>query len=393
MSSEATARPIYLDYQATTPTDARVVEAMLPFLKEKFGNPHSVHHFYGREAEEAVETARAQVAALIGAEPREIVFTSGATESNNLAIKGAARFAKERKDHVATLTSEHKCVLECVRRLESEGFRTTILPVESDGLVDLGRLEAALDEKTVLVSIMAANNEIGVLQPVAEIGRLCRERGVLFHSDAAQAVGKVPLDVNAMTIDLLSISGHKFYGPMGIGALYVRRRPRVRLIPEMDGGGQERGFRSGTVPAPLAVGLGEACRIAREEMEGEARRLTEYRESFFQRVSGALEGVVLNGHRGSRLPGNLNLSFRGVDAERLIDALPQLAVSTGSACTSAEVEPSYVLSALGMEAARSRSALRIGFGRQTTPEEVSRAAELIVAAVRRLREEGPRAAE
>jgi cysteine desulfurase len=362
MSSEATARPIYLDYQATTPTDARVVEAMLPFLKEKFGNPHSVHHFYGREAEEAVETARAQVAALIGAEPREIVFTSGATESNNLAIKGAARFAKERKDHVVTLTSEHKCVLECVRRLESEGFRTTILPVESDGLVDLGRLDAALDEKTVLVSIMAANNEIGVLQPVAEIGRLCRERGVLFHSDAAQAVGKVPLDVNAMTIDLLSISGHKFYGPMGIGALYVR-------------------------------GLGEACRIAREEMEGEARRLTEYRESFFQRVSGALEGVVLNGHRGSRLPGNLNLSFRGVDAERLIDALPQLAVSTGSACTSAEVEPSYVLSALGMEAARSRSALRIGFGRQTTPEEVSRAAELIVAAVRRLREEGPRAAE
>ncbi len=393
MSSESAARPIYMDYQATTPTDARVVEAMLPFLKEKFGNPHSVHHFYGREAEAAVETARAHIAALIGAEPREIVFTSGATESNNLAIKGAARFAKERKDHVVTLASEHKCVLECVRRLEREGFRVTILPVERDGLVDLGRLEAALDEKTVLVSIMAANNEIGVLQPLEEIGRLCRERGVLFHSDAAQAVAKVPLDVGTMTIDLLSISGHKLYGPMGIGALYVRRRPRVRLIAEMDGGGQERGFRSGTVPAPLAVGLGEACRIAQVEMEEEARRLSEFRESFFQRVSGALEGVELNGHRGSRLPGNLNLSFRGVEAERLIGALPELALSTGSACTSAEVEPSYVLSALGMEEARARSALRIGFGRQTTAEEVGHAAELIVAAVRRLREEDTRAAQ
>ncbi len=393
MSSESAARPIYLDYQATTPTDARVVEAMLPFLKEKFGNPHSVHHFYGREAEAAVETARAHIAALIGAEPREIVFTSGATESNNLAIKGAARFAKERKDHVVTLASEHKCVLECVRRLEREGFRVTILPVERDGLVDLGRLEAALDEKTVLVSIMAANNEIGVLQPLEEIGRLCRERGVLFHSDAAQAVAKVPLDVGTMTIDLLSISGHKLYGPKGIGALYVRRRPRVRLIAEMDGGGQERGFRSGTVPAPLAVGLGEACRIAQVEMEEEARRLSEFRESFFQRVSGALEGVELNGHRGSRLPGNLNLSFRGVEAERLIGALPELALSTGSACTSAEVEPSYVLSALGMEEARARSALRIGFGRQTTAEEVGHAAELIVAAVRRLREEDTRAAQ
>jgi cysteine desulfurase len=382
-----------MDYQATTPTDARVVEAMLPFLKEKFGNPHSVHHFYGREAEAAVETARAHIAALIGAEPREIVFTSGATESNNLAIKGAARFAKERKDHVVTLASEHKCVLECVRRLEREGFRVTILPVERDGLVDLGCLEAALDEKTVLVSIMAANNEIGVLQPLEEIGRLCRERGVLFHSDAAQAVAKVPLDVGTMTIDLLSISGHKLYGPMGIGALYVRRRPRVRLIAEMDGGGQERGFRSGTVPAPLAVGLGEACRIAQVEMEEEARRLSEFRESFFQRVSGALEGVELNGHRGSRLPGNLNLSFRGVEAERLIGALPELALSTGSACTSADVEPSYVLSALGMEEARARSALRIGFGRQTTAEEVGHAAELIVAAVRRLREEDTRAAQ
>jgi cysteine desulfurase len=393
MKPEPTARPIYLDYQATTPTDARVVEVMLPFLHEKFGNPHSVDHLYGHEAGAAVETARDHVAALIGAEPREIVFTSGATESNNLAIKGTARFAKERKDHVVTVASEHKCVLECVRRLEREGFRATVVPIEGDGLVDLRRLEAALDEKTVLVSVMAANNEIGVLQPVAEIGRLCRERGVLFHSDAAQAVGKVPLDVNAMTIDLLSISGHKLYGPMGIGALYVRRRPRVRLIPEMDGGGQERGFRSGTVPAPLAVGMGEACRIALEEMESEAKRLTEFRESFFQRVSGALDGVELNGHRGLRLPGNLNLSFRGIDAERLVAALPQIAVSTGSACTSAAVEPSYVLSALGLAEDRARSGLRFGFGRQTTAKEVGRAAELVVAAVRRLREEDARAAE
>jgi cysteine desulfurase len=394
--SGTTARPIYLDYQATTPTDERVVQAMLPFFHENFGNPHSVHHLYGHEAEAAVEAARAHIAALIGAEPREIVFTSGATESNNLAIKGAARFAKERqdhKDHVVTVASEHKCVLECVSRLQREGFRTTILPVERDGVVDLQRLEEALDETTVLVTVMAANNEIGVLQPVAEIGRLCRARGVLFHSDAAQAAGKVPLDVNAMTIDLLSISGHKIYGPMGIGALYIRRRPRVRLIPEMDGGGQERGFRSGTVPTPLSIGLGEACRIAHEEMEGEARRLTEFRESFFQRVSGALEGVELNGHRGLRLPGNLNLSFRGIDAERLIRALPEVAVSTGSACTSAAVEPSYVLRALGLEEDLARAGLRIGFGRQTTAEEVSRAAELIVTAVRRLRKEAPRAAE
>lgn len=390
---ETKGKPIYLDFQATTPTDPRVVEAMLPFFHEKFGNPHSAHHAYGQEAEEAVEIARRHVASLIGAEPREIVFTSGATESNNLAIKGAARFHKDRKSHIITLPTEHKCVLECCRRLEGEGFRITFLPVNSEGLLDPAHLEEAIGEDTLLVSVMAANNEIGTLQPIAEIGAICRERGVLFHSDAAQAVGKVPIDVNEARVDLLSISGHKLYGPMGIGALYVRRRPRVRLLAEMDGGGQERGLRSGTLPAPLCVGLGEACRIAASEMVSEAARLTTLRDVLLQHLSRSLEGVVLNGPRERRLPGNLNVSFLGVTAEALIEAVPEVAVSTGSACTSASVEPSYVLKALGLAADRARSGLRIGLGRRTTAEEVERAADLMIAAVKRLREEAPKAAE
>ncbi len=393
-SRKERARPIYLDYQATAPTDPRVLDAMLPFFKEKFGNPHSIHHSLGQEAEEAVEEARAQMAGLIGADPREIVFTSGATESNNLAIKGAARFLKENKgkSHIITVASEHKCVLECCRKLEREGFTLTILPVERDGLIDLAKLEEAITEQAALVSIMAANNEIGVLQPSAEIGAICRRRDVLFHSDAAQAVGKIPFDVQELGVDLVSISGHKVYGPMGIGALYVRRRPRVRLIAEMDGGGQERGLRSGTLPAPLCVGLGEACRIAAEEMEEEAVRLTALRENLYQIVVGSLDGVVLNGHREARLAGNLNLSFLGVDAEELIKAVPQLALSTGSACTSASVEPSYVLSALGVDDEVARGGLRIGIGRQTTTEEVSEAATILIEAVRKLRAQAPKAA-
>ncbi|HEX7967361.1 MAG TPA: aminotransferase class V-fold PLP-dependent enzyme, partial [Stellaceae bacterium] len=294
--------PVYLDYQATTPTDRRVVEAMLPWFTEKFGNPHSITHAYGREAEAAVEAARGEVAALIGAEPREIVFTSGATEANNLAIKGAAHFHRERgRDHIVTVATEHKCVLESCLVLEREGFRLTVLPVDAQGIVDMVALAAAIDERTAVVSVMAANNEIGVLQPVAEIGALCRERGVLFHSDAAQAVGKVPVDVEAMTIDLLSISGHKFYGPKGIGALYVRRRPRARIAPLFDGGGQERGLRSGTLPTPLCVGLGAAARIARDEMAAEAERLLGMRRRVLAGIRAMLPEVRLNGDAERRL--------------------------------------------------------------------------------------------
>ena len=387
------AKPIYLDYQASTPLDPRALEAMLPFYRERFGNPHSAHHAYGRNAAAAVERARGQVAALIGAEPREIVFTSGATESNNLAIKGAARFLKGRKSHIVTAPTEHKCVLEACKRLESEGFEVTYLPVEPSGLIDPARLAEALRAETALVSLMAVNNEIGVIQPLAEIGRLCRERGVLFHCDAAQAAGKIPLDVEAMAIDLLSISGHKLYGPQGIGALYVRRRPRVRLDPLIDGGGQERGHRSGTLPLALCVGLGEACAIAAAEMDEEAVRLRALRGELLESLNARLEGLSVNGDWERRVPGNLNISFAGLDAEALIEALPGLAVSTGSACTSASVEPSYVLRALGLSDERARSSLRIGLGRFTTAQDVSAAADQIVAAVARLRAASARAAE
>ncbi len=392
-AAEEDARPIYLDYQATTPCDPRVVEAMLPFFTERFGNPHSVHHGYGGQAEAAVETARAQVAALIGAEPREIVFTSGATEANNLAIKGVARFHRERRGHLVCCTTEHKCVLEAVRRLEREGTRVTRLAVGADGLIDLAELEAALTEETALVTIMAVNNEIGVIQPLAGIGALCRERGALFHSDAAQAVGKIPLDVAAMKIDLLSISGHKAYGPMGVGALYVRRRPRVRLEPLFDGGGQERGLRSGTLPLPLCVGLGAACAIAKAEMAEESERLGRLQRRLHEGLTTGLSGIRVNGDPERRTPGNLNLSFAGLDGEALIAAMPGIAVSTGSACTSASVEPSYVLRALGLGDDLAGASIRIGLGRYTTEAEVDTAIETIVAAVTRLRGTGTRAAE
>ncbi len=376
-----TLRPIYLDYQASTPCDPRVIETMLPFFGERFGNPHSVNHRQGREAEAAVEHARGQVAELIGAEAREIVFTSGATEANNLAVKGAARFLKERRPHVISCVTEHKCVLESVRRLEKEGVRVTWLPVGSNGLIDLNDLAAALDEETALVSIMAVNNEIGSIQPIAEIGALCREYGALFHTDAAQAAGKIPLDVEAMKIDLLSISSHKMYGPMGVGVLYVRRRPRVRLEPLFDGGGQERGIRSGTLPGPLCVGLGAACEIAQGEMTAEAARLTGLRDRLLNTLQARLTGISVNGATDRRIPGNLNLSFAGVEAETLMHAMPGLSVSTGSACTSASVEPSYVLRALGLSDAAARASIRIGLGRPTTESEIDTAVEIIVAAV------------
>ena len=381
--------PIYLDYQATTPCDPRVVAAMLPWFTEKFGNPHSRNHQFGWDAEEAVEKARKQIASIIGADEREIVFTSGATESNNTALKGVARFYKDRKDHLVTVVTEHKCVLDSCRHLEQEGFKVTYLPVKTDGLVDLAELDAAITDKTVLVSVMAANNEIGVIQPLAEIGKICRAKGAFFHTDAAQAVGKIPLDVNAMNIDLMSISGHKIYGPKGIGALFVRRKPRVRLQALMTGGGQERGMRSGTLPTPLCVGLGEACAIAEREMGAEAERLKMLRDRLYNGIKARLPDVFLNGDHDKRLPGNLNLSFAYVEGEGLMMGIKDLAVSSGSACTSASLEPSYVLRALGVEEELAHTSLRIGFGRFTTEQEVDYAIEHIVSAVNRLRALSP----
>lgn len=389
----ANAPPIYLDNQSTTRLDPRVLEAMLPYFTEHFGNPHSTSHIYGRIAAEAVERARAEVAALINADPREIVFTSGATEANNLAIKGPARFARahprgaQARDHIVTLTTEHKCVLESCAQLEREGFAVTYLPVEPNGLLALDKLAAALTDRTLLVSVLAAHNEIGVIQPLAEIGALCHSEGVLFHTDAAQAVGKIPLDVEAMHIDLMSISGHKIYGPKGIGALYVRRRPRVRLLPLIDGGGQERGLRSGTLPTPLCVGLGHAGAIAAAEMTQEAARLRGLRDRLYQGLMRRVPGLGLNGDAERRLAGNLNLTFPGIEAPALIEACPTIAISTGSACTSAEVEPSYVLRALGLPDALANSAIRIGLGRFNTAAEVDFAVDALAAGAARLGDE------
>jgi len=381
--------PIYLDYQATTPCDPRVVQAMLPYFTEKFGNPHSRNHSYGWESEEAVEKARKQVADLIGADEKEIIFTSGATESNNLALKGVAHFYKDRKDHIITAATEHKCVLDSCRHLELEGFKVTYLPVQQNGLIDLDQLKAAITDKTSIVSIMSVNNEIGVIQPLAEIGAICRERGVFFHTDAAQAAGKIPLDVNAMKIDLMSISGHKIYGPKGIGALFVRRKPRVRMEAMIHGGGQERGFRSGTLPTPLIVGLGEACEIAQKEMGAEAERLKGLRDRLFNGLKEKLPDIYLNGDLERRIPGNLNVSFAYVEGEGLMMGIKDLAVSSGSACTSASLEPSYVLRALGVEEELAHTSLRLGLGRFSTEADVDYAVEQIVQAVTRLREMSP----
>ena len=364
-------RQVYLDNQATTPCDPRVVAAMLPFFTERFGNAHSAEHRMGQDAEQAVETARAQVAALIGAEPREVVFTSGATESNNIAIKGAARFAASQgsgRRRVITVATEHKCVLESVADLGREGFEPVVLPVQPDGLLDPALLEAALAEPTVLVSVMAANNETGVLQDLPRLAALAHAAGALFHTDAAQALGKVPFDVAG--IDLASFSSHKLYGPKGVGALYVRRRPRARLQPLFSGGGQERGLRSGTLPTPLVIGFGEACRIAGLEMADEAARLARLRDMLLNGLVRQLPGVRVNGSLMRRLPGNLNVTLPDRDALTAMRDAPELCVSTGSACSSAEVAPSYVLAAMGLDDAAAARSLRIGLGRFTSPAEV-----------------------
>jgi cysteine desulfurase len=382
--------PIYLDNQASTPVDPRVLEAMLPFFTIDYGNPHSESHVYGHRAMAAADAARTEVAALIHADPREIVFTSGATEANNLALKGAAHFAREHptaapKDHIVTLQTEHKCVLESCAALEREGFSVTYLPVAENGLVSPEAFAAALSERTLIASVMAAHNEIGVIQPLAEIGALCRARGVLLHTDAAQALGKIPLDVEAMKIDLMSMSGHKIYGPKGVGALYIRRRPRVRLVPLIDGGGQERGVRSGTLPTPLCVGFGKACAIAGEEMAGEAERLKDLRERLRASLQQRVPGLQINGDLDHRLPGSLNVSVPGTTAPELIEACQSIAISTGSACTSASVEPSYVLRALGLPDERANASVRVGLGRFTTLADVDYAADAIAAAAARLR--------
>jgi len=382
-------QPIYLDYQATTPMDPRVLEAMMPYFTHKFGNAHSRSHSYGWEAEEGVEKARVQVAKLIGADEKEVIFTSGATESNNLAIKGVAEFYKDRRNHIVTTVTEHKCVLDTCRHLEQQGFEVTYLPVQKNGLIDLEELRAAVTDKTVVVSIMAVNNEIGVIQPLAEIGKICREKGAFFHTDAAQAVGKIPLDVEAMNIDLMSISGHKIYGPKGIGALYVRRKPRVRLVPLIVGGGQERGFRSGTLPTPLCVGLGEACEIAAKEMDAESQRLTKLRDRMLKGLRAKLSDLIVNGDLDQRIPGNLNISFAYVEGESLMMGIKNLSVSSGSACTSASLEPSYVLRALGVEEEMAHTSLRIGLGRFTTEHEIDTAVDELVRHVTKLREMSP----
>ncbi|MCH7543457.1 MAG: IscS subfamily cysteine desulfurase [Proteobacteria bacterium] len=388
--ADAVKTPVYLDYQASTPVDGRVLDAMLPYLSEKFGNPHSRSHAFGWEAEEAVEVARERIAAIIGADPKEVIFTSGATESNNLAIKGVGHFYKARKDHVITCVTEHKCVLESCRTLEREGFALTYLPVRGNGLIDLGELSRAFTERTVLVSIMAVNNEIGVIQPVAEIGALCRQHGAFFHTDAAQAIGRIAIDVNEMGIDLMSLTAHKVYGPKGIGALYVRRRPRVRLVPLFDGGGQERGFRSGTLPAPLCVGFGEACRLAGLEMADEAKRIGALRDRLYDGITTRLTGITLNGDAVTRIPGNLNLSFGHVDAEALMASLKAVAVSSGSACTSASLEPSFVLKALGVEDGLAHASIRFSLGRFTTEAEIDFVIDEVAREVAKLRESDPR---
>lgn len=382
--------PIYMDNHATTPVDPRVLEEMLPYLTDKFGNAASRNHQFGWVAEEAVEIARERIAKLIGATAKEIIFTSGATESDNLAIKGVAEMYREKGKHIITVATEHKAVLDTCKRLEKYGYRVTYLPVQKDGLIDLDDLRRAIDEQTILVTIMAANNEIGVLQPIAEIGKVCRERGVIFHSDATQAVGKVPVDVNKQSVDILSISAHKMYGPKGVGALYVRRKnPRVQLAPILDGGGHERGMRSGTLNIPGIAGLGKACAIASEEMLKESCRLAGLRNRLRDRITNRLDEIYLNGSMEQRLPGNLNISFAYVEGESLLMGINDVAVSSGSACTSATLEPSYVLKALGTGDDLAHSSIRFGIGRFNTEAEIDYVADRVCETVERLRELSP----
>ena len=380
--------PIYMDYGATTPCDPRVVDAMIPWLREHFGNPASRSHDWGWEAEEAVEKARAQVAELINADPREIVWTSGATESNNLAIKGAANFYSSRGKHIITVKTEHKAVLDTTRELERQGFEVTYLEVQEDGLLDLDRFKAALRPDTVLVSVMLVNNEIGVIQDIPAIGAMCRERGILVHVDAAQATGKVTIDMSTLPVDLLSLASHKTYGPKGIGALYVRRKPRVRLEAQMHGGGHERGMRSGTLPTHHCVGMGEAFRIAKLEMGTEIERIRMLQKRLIDGISG-MEQVFINGHLERRVPHNINASFNFVEGESLIMGVKGLAVSSGSACTSASLEPSYVLRALGRSDELAHSSLRMTIGRFTTVEEIDYAVSTLHDRVAKLRDLSP----
>lgn len=381
--------PIYLDNQATTPVDPRVVEAMMPYFTTKFGNPHSKSHSFAWEAEEACEVARSEVADLIGAGPKEIIFTSGATESNNMALKGIAKFYGKKKNHIVTVVTEHKCVLDTCRNLEQEGFKVTYLPVQQNGIVDLKLLEEAITEETMIVSVMAVNNEIGVIQPLKEIGQICRKKNVFFHSDIAQAFGKIPINVDELNIDLASISSHKIYGPKGVGALYVRRKPRVRLTPIINGGGQERGFRSGTLPTPLVVGLGKASSIAKNEMEKDNLHVKKLFDKFLNGICKNAKDVYLNGDEKQRYHGNLNLSFAYIEGESMILAIKELAVSSGSACTSSSLEPSYVLRAIGVDEALAHTSIRFGFGRFTKESEVDFAIALMLSKINKLRELSP----
>jgi cysteine desulfurase len=376
-------RPVHLDNQATTRCDPRVLEAMLPWFTEQYGNPHSAEHVMGRIAEAAVETARGHVAALLGADPREIVFTSGATESNNIAIKGAARFAARYGDtrrRIVTLVTEHKCVLESVADLKDEGFEPVFLPVGADGLLDPEVLRQALAVPTLLVSVMAVNNEIGVVQDIPALAAIAKEAGALFHTDIAQAVGKIPVDLTGWKVDLASVSGHKIYGPKGVGALFVRRRPRARVLPLFSGGGQERGLRSGTLPAPLIVGLGEACRLAAHDMDDDTARIAGLRNALLDRLRALVPSIAVNGSIAHRIAGNLNVTFPSGSALAMLERMPDLCVSTGSACSSAEIEPSYVLRALGLTDEAAGRTLRIGIGRFTSPADIDYAASALAAA-------------
>ena len=382
--------PIYMDNHATTRVDPRVLDVMLPYFGDQFGNAASRTHSFGWAAESAVEDAREQTANILGAAPKEIIFTSGATESSNLAIKGVAQANQSKGKHIITQVTEHHATLDSCSALERQGFEITVLPVDGTGLIDLDRLIDTLREDTILVTLMVANNEVGTIQPISEVGRLCRDRDILFHTDAAQAIGKLEIDVDAMEIDLLSLSAHKFYGPKGVGALYVRNRPRPRVIAQMDGGGHERGLRSGTMNVPGIVGLGSACNYAQQELESESIRVKGLRDRLESALNAQLRGLHLNGHPQKRLDGNLNVSFDAVDGEGLLMGLKDIALSSGSACTSASLEPSYVLRAMGAPKELAQSSTRFGLGRFNTEEEVDYVSERVVAEVTRLREISPR---
>ncbi|TAL12373.1 MAG: IscS subfamily cysteine desulfurase [Nitrospirae bacterium] len=382
--------PIYMDNHSTTPMDPRVLDAMLPYFVEKFGNAASRNHQFGWEAEEAVENARKQIAKLIHCDAKEIVFTSGATESDNLALKGVVEMYKEKGDHIVTCSTEHRAILDTCKSLEKRGIKVTYLPVEKDGRVNPDEIRKALTDKTILISVMLANNEIGTIHPIAEIGKIAKEKGILLHCDATQGVGKIPVDVEALKVDLMSFTSHKIYGPKGVGALYVRKKgPRVRLVPQIDGGGHERGMRSGTLPVPLIIGFGKACELCEQEMPAESKRIAAMRDRLQTQIMKDLDECYLNGHPTERLPHNLNISFAYVEGEALLMGVKEIALSSGSACTSATLEPSYVLRALGVGSDLAHSSIRFGLGRFTTDEEVDYTGKRMVEAVRRLREMSP----